>query len=600
VSHPERIGRYRILGFLASGGMAEILLAKLLGPGGFERAVVVKRVLPHLARQSQFREMFLDEARIVARIQHPNVVNVSELGQEGRELFLVMEYLAGESLNGVLRRLSSRPRQLSSTLAAHVIAEAAAGLHSAHELKDDEGTPLGVVHRDVSPQNVFITYDGAVKLLDFGIAKFMDRSVETHTGQVKGKFAYMSPEQCCAERVDRRSDVFSLGILLWELLSGSRLFARPNEILVWKAIVEEPIPTPNERLADGRAPIPAALESVVMKALARDREQRHASANDLRRELIAAARGIGGEQDESAKLAELMRALFPDRIAQKEEMLRRVRVGDAITSVPTAEVDVDLAEQHESSEEMSARIDAIRAGMRPVSFPPTPFDTNPAASRVGSAPRSSRRHALVFGALVLAAVVIGAVLGVGWDRGAPTADARPIVVDALAAPGDRAIGSSPTSSLSTTAAPASSPPSTYVVPEVAAPAAAAGHTTAPSGRALESGALPSVAAAETAERSPEGREASATVVVRVDTTPPGARVSIAGQRRGLTPVVMEIPRGTTAVPIAIRLPGHREVIEEVVPDVDQRVRLTLERERRARSSRPSGNGTTERGFFRFD
>ncbi len=335
-SEPTQLGRYRILGFLASGGMAEILLAKLLGPGGFQRAVVLKRVLPHLARQTEFREMFLDEARIVARIQHPNVIHVSELGQDGRELFMVMEYLAGESVGGLMRRVTSRGGHLDPVIAAYIIAEAAAGLHAAHELVDEDGAPLNVVHRDVSPQNIFLTYEGNVKLLDFGIAKFMDRSVETHTGQVKGKFAYMSPEQCCAERLDRRSDVFSLGILLWELLSGARLFQRANELLVWKGIVEDDIPTPTECLVEGAAPVPAALEAAAMRALSRNKDERYASANELRKDLVTALRELDPEHRGKDNLAPLMKDLFPDRIAQKEEMLRRVRAGDVITSVPSA------------------------------------------------------------------------------------------------------------------------------------------------------------------------------------------------------------------------------------------------------------------------
>src|SRR5262249_34122249 len=185
---PLRIGRYEIVAELASGGMAEILLARLVGPSGFERPVVLKRILPHLAREPEFVHMFLDEARIVAGITHPNVVQVQELGKDGNELFLAMEYLEGETLWGLMRRLAVRGERLDTPLAVRVIVQACAGLHAAHELVDADGHPVNLVHRDVSPQNLFITYAGQVKLLDFGIAKAADRITRTETGVLKGKF----------------------------------------------------------------------------------------------------------------------------------------------------------------------------------------------------------------------------------------------------------------------------------------------------------------------------------------------------------------------------------------------------------------------------
>lgn len=525
--------------------MAEILLAKLLGPGGFERAVVVKRVLPHLARQREFREMFLDEAKIVARIQHPNVVHVSELGQEGRELFMVMEYLAGESVGGAMRRLTTREEPLDARIAAYVIAEAAAGLHAAHELRDEDGAPLGVVHRDVSPQNIFLGYDGSVKLLDFGIAKFQDRSVETHTGQVKGKFAYMSPEQCRADRLDRRSDVFSLGILLWELLSGARLFQRPNELLVWKAIVEEDIPTPSSRLAPGHPPIPAALEAVAMRALARDRDERYPDAAELRRDLLAALRTMDHDAPGADALAVVMKELFADRIAQKDEMLRRVRSGDVITSVPSAEVDVDVADLLDGTG--SATFPTSRDD--PSALPS--IDTDPSAHALSAPARASHDPSwrlLVFGGLLLLAVIVGALLGVRWDR-------------------DGAIA---TASAPSTGVPAASTP-------------------APS-------------TAETAPVTPAIPSTPATVRLRVETSPPGAAVRVGAELRGVTPLDVDLARGETAVPIAISLEGYQDHVEAIVPDVDQRVRLTLDRERRrgARAATKTPADPAEPGFFRFD
>src|SRR4029453_1875254 len=171
----------------------------------------------------------MNEARIVAGIHHPNVVQVFELGRENDDLFLAMEYLEGESASGLLRRLRTRGEGLPEVLAAHIVADACSGLHAAHELGDADGDPINLVHRDVSPQNVFVTYTGDVKVLDFGIATAADRIAQTEAGQVKGKFECMSPEQCMGKPLDRRADVFALGVLFWELSTGLRLFRRPTE-----------------------------------------------------------------------------------------------------------------------------------------------------------------------------------------------------------------------------------------------------------------------------------------------------------------------------------------------------------------------------------
>src|SRR5262245_24036371 len=203
----QSVGSFEIVGHLATGGMAEILLGRASGPSGFERIAVIKRVLPHLASEPRFAQMFLDEARIAALIRHPNVVQIHELACEGDQLFIVMEYLEGESVAGLLRRLIAQQTRLPPALAAHIVAEACCGLHAAHELVDHSGRPLGVVHRDVSPQNIFVTYDGAVKVLDFGIAVARDRVTKTETGQLKGKFEYMAPEQCLGKALDRRADL---------------------------------------------------------------------------------------------------------------------------------------------------------------------------------------------------------------------------------------------------------------------------------------------------------------------------------------------------------------------------------------------------------
>lgn len=336
VALPDRIGRFEVLGYLAAGGMAELYLCRLSGPAGFSRPVVVKRILPHLARDEEFRDMFLDEARIMARVRHPNVVSVLELGEDDGELFFALEYLEGESLATLMKTLAKAGEGLDTRFAGRILIDLLDGLHAVHELRDEEGNLLDVVHRDISPQNVFITYDGQVKLLDFGVASYRGRSHLTTTGQIKGKFAYMAPEQCRALPVDRRSDVFAVGVVAWELLSGRRLYKRENELLTWKAIVEEEAP-----------PLPGAphLAPIVAKALAREPVDRHASAAELRLALSEAEPGV-----DRLELAALMARAFSDRAEEKRGLLSSVRAGRPVLSIPPPELPSDgievLAEAH--------------------------------------------------------------------------------------------------------------------------------------------------------------------------------------------------------------------------------------------------------------
>jgi serine/threonine-protein kinase len=311
--------------------MAELFLGK--EPTG--RPVVIKRILPHLARQTSFVSMFIDEARIGSRAKHPNLVEVHELGQVGTDLFLVMEYLVGENLAGLVRRLTKRQERMSYGLCAYILAEVCDGLHAAHELKDESGTRLDLVHRDVSPQNVFVTYGGDVKLLDFGVATAAHRLTQTASGEVKGKYAYMSPEQCKGEPLDRRSDIFSLGIVLYELTTLRRLFKRTNELQVMKAITEDPIPRPTREVAE----YPKCLEDICVRALARDPRQRYATAAEMRDDLLRAMQELGLDGDPHEAIASKLARLFADRMAQKRELLDRVRGGGDLSDLLVPEVD---------------------------------------------------------------------------------------------------------------------------------------------------------------------------------------------------------------------------------------------------------------------
>ena len=335
----QHIGRYEVLGHLGAGGMAEVLLARQRGPHGFERAVVIKRILPHLAADKELVLLFLDEARIIANLRHPNLIQVLELGSDENGPYLVMEYLEGESLAGLCRRLAMRNEELPPGLAAHIVAEACAGLHAAHETQTPEGQALELVHRDISPENIFVTYSGAVHVIDFGIAATTTRVSRTETGMVRGKVEYLAPEQVHGEALDRRTDVFAMGIVLFETASGRRAYRRSNHAQAMMAIVSEPAP----RLTVAQPGAPAALDAICARALSKDPRDRFQTAADMRRELVGYIRKQTIE-DGGERLGRLMKHLFADRISEKTELLRRVRVGDAVAQIPPTEVDAAYAD----------------------------------------------------------------------------------------------------------------------------------------------------------------------------------------------------------------------------------------------------------------
>ncbi len=277
------IGRYELITRLATGGMAELFLARERGLAGLERLVVIKRILPHLADKPSFVDMFLREARIVARLAHPNVVQIFELGEEDGTYFIAMEYIHGTTVRELQILAGDRPFPID--VAVSVVEQGLKGLQAAHELKDLDGNQLGLVHRDISPHNLMITTDGHVKLLDFGVAKATEGVDATYSGNLKGKFAYMSPEQCLRRPLDRRTDVFSMGIVLWEVLSGQRLFKRLNELETMQAVTHGEIPP-----LDQIVPIPTELAVIVDRALAVDRDRRYASAEEMRAALKEFAR----------------------------------------------------------------------------------------------------------------------------------------------------------------------------------------------------------------------------------------------------------------------------------------------------------------------
>jgi serine/threonine protein kinase len=271
------LGRYQILKHLASGGMAEIYLARATGIEGFERYVVVKRILAEHAADKRFVKMFTDEARLAAQLHHQNIAQVYDCGQDDGTYYFAMEYVHGENLRELLKKMALARRQLPLEHALTIIAGGCAGLDYAHDKRGADRQPLGVVHRDVSPSNLIVAYDGGVKVVDFGIAKAASRMSETRSGTLKGKIAYMSPEQCLGKSLDRRSDIFALGIVMYELTTVSRLFKGENDYITMNRIVTGDIPSPTKKRPD----YPPALEAIVMKALALDPVDRYQTAGEL-------------------------------------------------------------------------------------------------------------------------------------------------------------------------------------------------------------------------------------------------------------------------------------------------------------------------------
>ena len=324
---PNSISKYELLTKFATGGMAELYLARERGVGGLERVVVIKRLLPHLADDPSSVDMFLREARLVARLNHPNVVQTYELGEEGGDYFLAMEYLHGSTLRELESLAEDKRDGIPLPIAVSVIEQASRGLHAAHELRDFEGNLVELIHRDVSPQNLMCTAEGYVKLLDFGVAKAAEGKEATYSGNIKGKFSYMSPEQLEREQLDRRSDLFALGIVTWELLTGQRLFDRDGELETMRAITKEEAEPPGSINPD----IPEEIDRIVLKALEKSRRDRYESVEEFRLELSEVAEAHDLLRDEN-RLAE-----FVDEVAGEQLEARRETLQEALERSLTAD-----------------------------------------------------------------------------------------------------------------------------------------------------------------------------------------------------------------------------------------------------------------------
>jgi serine/threonine-protein kinase len=273
-----RFGKYRLIDRIAVGGMAEIFLANQVDGEGLETPVVIKRIRPHLSKHASFVKMFLNEARLAAQLNHPNIVQIHDLGKIGESYFIAMEYIFGRDMRRIIPKAEEVGIPFPLVYALRIASDVCAGLHYAHQKVDLYGNPLNIVHRDVTPENIFVAFDGTVKVLDFGIAKAANQVEQTRAGELKGKISYMSPEQCLGKPVDRRSDIFSVGVALYEWLTGFKLFTGESEVVVMRSITEGKIYAPSYFKAD----IPEPVEAILMKALDKDRERRYQTAAEMR------------------------------------------------------------------------------------------------------------------------------------------------------------------------------------------------------------------------------------------------------------------------------------------------------------------------------
>jgi hypothetical protein len=396
-----RLGRYELIARLAVGGMAEVYLARHGELTGFKTLVVVKKVLPHLAENPEFISMFLDEARIASLLDHPNVVRIIEVGRAENDYFLAMELVQGKPLGSLIRRSIDRNQLLDPKLAALIIAHTAAGLHHAHGVSDAEGHPLGLVHRDVSPKNILVSFEGGVKVIDFGIARAMGRISQTNTGGMKGTVGYMSPEQAKSEPVDRRADVFACGVVLWETLCGKRLFRKDNDLATMRALIYDPIPRPSTVTK-----VPAMLEQITMKALNRDPEQRFQTGLEL---ALALERYIGQAGGASTShLGALMREYFA---TDQTDWKNLVRTAHEIEDVATPIV---------------SPIKMTATGLSPVSGPISgTFSSRTGARTIAETPPQPRVGLPTIVGLFLLTLI--ALLLAFMLFGRPTPPARPTI-----------------------------------------------------------------------------------------------------------------------------------------------------------------------------
>jgi serine/threonine protein kinase len=425
---------YELLAKLAIGGMAEIFLARA-NAAGVERYVVLKRVLSERARDLNFMQMFLDEARLAAQLQHANIAQVHDIGKVGDSFFFTMEYVHGETLSELIRRTSG---EIPIGFILTIIAGACAGLHYAHDRIGIDGKPLNIVHRDVSPSNLMITYEGTVKILDFGVAKATRRTTETAAGTVKGKLSYMSPEQCRGHDMDRRSDLFSLGIVMWEMLTGERLFKRATEYEHMEAIVLSPTPAPSTI----RATVPPEVDAIVGKLLAKAPADRYQTADDLLDAIEAIAVRTGSILSTSG-LGRFVREICgrrPEPWIEHQQVVRNEIVTVTTEPLPETLLSLVIAEGTTSAKIPDSIAVRGTPGPQPAIAPTRSYSYSTPVIPTAPEPKKKPRSRILVGVAVVAIVAAGALAYALWPRPQQAPPAPPLAVaSAVVAPIDAAI-----------------------------------------------------------------------------------------------------------------------------------------------------------------
>ncbi len=442
-----RAGRYLLFDELASGGMAAVHLGRLMGSAGFVRTVAIKRLHATYAKDPDFVAMFTDEARLAARIRHPNVAATLDVVSANKELFLVMEYIHGESLSKLLRTTSRQGQDVPMGVAVGIAAGMLHGLHAAHEATTERGEPLGVVHRDVSPQNVMVGKDGVARLVDFGVAKAVGRLQTTRDGEVKGKTAYMAPEQLRGRPVDRRADVYAAAVVLWETLTGHRLFVGDSSAEVVMQVLTADVAPPSRYRPD----VPAALDALVMRGLSRETTRRFASALDFATALEHALpppppRDVGRWVDATAG------DMLAERAAQIAAIEQRDLSGLRVETLPTSIQPTAVPTRRPTPPDLASQVSSISV-------------TTPMLLPTTVTPRARFGPALLVAAAALAGALGMAVVGLALRRplAAPTMTTAPPSIP-VAAPEPLQ-----------TAAPSEPAPSASAAPAVAIPLPPAAH-----------------------------------------------------------------------------------------------------------------------------
>lgn len=523
--NPVPFGKYELISRLAAGGMAEIFLARTKSIQGFEKYLVIKKILKNRTSDPEFVRMFLDEARVAATLDHPNIVQIYDVGHIDNEYYIAMEYLRGHNLIEIVRagaKLGYSKPPLEHVMS--ILSGVCAGLHYAHDKRDFQGRPMEIVHRDVTPQNIVISFDGAVKVVDFGIAKAATREVETLAGTLKGKIGYMSPEQCRGLAVDRRSDIFAVGIILYELTTGKRLYHERSDFETLKKIIEGPVPSPRDILPF----YPAALNAIVVRCLQKSADDRYQTARDLHADLDAFSRDnqlVTG----TVPLAQYMERIFADELAAHKN-------ADASGLV--------FASQMATSS----------------SSPSYLGESSKRSSQIEVPLVKARRQHMINRALQGAAAILLVVAGgvfVWWKMRPPSTP--PVVAQPTPPP---ATTPSPTAPVAAAAVPTGTPPAPApVTVPTTAPAPAVAPATAPTAPATPVAAAPTPAPALAPgvgppRAKPAAKPGDAHVTIAAD---PKCEVLVDGSPYGQTPLIdLAVPAGKHTIILLNSSAGIKE------------------------------------------